>query len=337
MIAAVTPLHDAPFKGRGVWRGVDFADPEAWTYRLPPAALAELYSAMRHVRDGRREIPTLTMADFPAPCFASDASALRKEVQSGRGFVVIRGLPIDSYSDEEAAIIYWGIATYLGTPIPQNVKEEHLFSVRDEGYNFQRDYGATGIRISRTSSAIDFHTDSSAAYAGYTPDIVSLLALRTAKAGGSTGIVSAQTVHNILREERPDCLRRLYAPYYFDRRAELRPGESPTLLAPVFSCGESLAIRYFRFNLLRGHETAGAPLTQADSGPLDFLESVCRREGLAVTFQMERGDMQFVNNRFVLHSRTAFEDHAEPERRRNFLRLWMKYWDREAGGQERHA
>jgi len=55
-----------------------------------------------------------------------------------------------------------------------------------------------------------------------------------------------------------------------------------------------------------------------------------------VTFQMERGDMQFVNNRFVLHSRTAFEDHAEPERRRNFLRLWMKYCDGEPGGQ-RHA
>ena len=105
------------------------------------------------------------------------------------------------------------------------------------------------------------------------------------------------------------------------------PGESPTLLAPVFACGDSLSIRYFRFNVARGHETAGAPLTPPDSDALDFLESVCRREELAVRFPMERGDMQFVNNRFVLHSRTAFEDHAEPDRRRNFLRLWMKYRD----------
>jgi alpha-ketoglutarate-dependent taurine dioxygenase len=327
MVAAVTPMHNAPFQGPGAWRGSDFADPEAWTYRLPPAALAELDRAMLAVRDSRRETSTLTTADFPAPSFAADAAVLRKDVQSGRGFVVIRGLPIDSYSDEEAAILYWGIATYLGTPIPQNVKEEHLFSVRDEGYNFQRDYGATGVRISRTASAIDFHTDSSAAYAGYTPDIVSLLALQTAKAGGATGIVSAQTVHNILRKERPDYLDRLYAPYYFDRRAELRPGESPTLLAPVFTYGDSLAIRYFRFNLMKGYETAGVHLTRADADPLDFLESVFRREELAVTFQMERGDMQFVNNRFVLHSRTAFEDHAEPDRRRNFLRLWMRYRD----------
>jgi alpha-ketoglutarate-dependent taurine dioxygenase len=325
MVAAITPMHDAPFEGRGAWRRADFADPEAWTYRLPSAVLAELDRAMRRVRAESREIFTLTMADFAAPAFTSDAAALRRELESGRGFVVIRGLPIDDYSDEEAAILYWGIGTYLGTPIPQTVKEEHLFSVRDEGYDFQRDYGATGVRISRTASAIDFHTDSSAAYAGYTPDIVSLLALRTAKAGGSTGIVSAQTVHNILREERPDCLKRLYAPYYFDRRAELRPGQSPTLLAPVFTCGDSLSIRYFRFNLMKGHETAGAPLTQADTDAVDFLESVFRREELAVTFQMERGDMQFVNNRFVLHSRTAFEDHAESDRRRHFLRLWMRY------------
>ena len=98
-----------------------------------------------------------------------------------------------------------------------------------------------------------------------------------------------------------------------------------TLLAPLFACDRALTIRYFRFNLMRGHETAGVPLTQADSDPLDYLESVCHRDGLAVSFHMERGDMQFVNNRFVLHSRTAFEDHDEPGLRRHFLRLWMRY------------
>ena len=325
MIAAVTPMHDARFEGRGAWRGVDFAGPEEWTYRPEHSAWTELDAAMRRALEAGRPISTLTIADFHAPSFASAGAALRQDLESGRGFVVIRGMPIDRYSDQEAAILYWGIATHLGTPIPQNAKDEYLFSVRDEGYNFQRDYGAAGVRISKTASAIDFHTDSSAAYAGYTPEIVSLLGLRKAKSGGASAIVSAQTVHNILRDERPDCLRRLYDPYYFDRRAELRPGESPTLLAPVFTCGDALAIRYFRFNLLRGHETAAVPLTQADLDPLDFLESVCRREELAVNFEMEPGDMQFVNNKFVLHSRTAFEDHAEPERRRDFLRLWMKY------------
>src|SRR5262249_14319156 len=157
------------------------------------------------------------------------------------------------------------------------------------------------------------------------PDIVSLLALRAAKAGGMTALVSAQAVHNILRDEHPECLRRLYEPYYFDRRAELRPGDSPTLYAPVFSYSDALAIRFFRFNLINGHETAGVPLAPKDLEAVEALEAVCRREDLAVQFDMRRGDMQFVNNRTVLHSRTAFEDHAEPELRRHFLRLWLRY------------
>ena len=119
----VSPMHDAPLWGRGAWRRDDFAGAEAWTYRFPPAVLAELDSAMRRILAARREISTLSTADFPAPAFAEDAAALRKEVESGRGFVGMRGLPIDRYSEEEAAIVYWGIATYLAKPIPQNAKD----------------------------------------------------------------------------------------------------------------------------------------------------------------------------------------------------------------------
>jgi alpha-ketoglutarate-dependent taurine dioxygenase len=325
MIAAVTTVHDARIEGRGAWRGADFAGPDDWTCSLPAATWDEFDRALRRIEKAGQGIPALSRMDFPVPSFAPLAGSLRRELESGRGFVVIRGLPIERYSDAQAAIVYWGIATFLGAPIPQNVKEEYLFAVRDEGYNFERDYGATGVRISRTASAIDFHTDSSAAYAGYTPDIVSLLALQTAKEGGQSALVSAQTLHNILRADFPDDLRRLYRPYYFDRRAELRPGESATLEAPVFSFAGALAVRYFRFNLMRGHETAGVKLTGADLEPLARLEEICHRPDLPVTFEMERGDMQFVNNRFILHSRTAFEDHAEPARRRHLLRLWMRY------------
>ena len=38
---------------------------------------------------------------------------------------------------------------------------------------------------------------------------------------------------------------------------------------------------------------------------------------------LEPGDMQFICNYTTLHSRTAYEDHPEPERRRYLLRLWL--------------
>jgi hypothetical protein len=37
----------------------------------------------------------------------------------------------------------------------------------------------------------------------------------------------------------------------------------------------------------------------------------------------QRGDLQLVSNTFLLHSRTSYEDYAEPERKRHYLRLWL--------------
>jgi hypothetical protein len=37
----------------------------------------------------------------------------------------------------------------------------------------------------------------------------------------------------------------------------------------------------------------------------------------------EPGDMQFLHNHVIVHSRTSYDDYAEPERRRHLLRLWL--------------
>jgi alpha-ketoglutarate-dependent taurine dioxygenase len=319
-----TPVHKAPITGPGAWRRADFSGPGDWSYQLQPQTLAELDRAVKRTRTQGKNISTLTAADLPLRSFTTDAAALREEVLRRRGFVVVKGLPIGRYTEEEACLIYWGIGSFFGVTLPQNVKGDRLYSVRDEGQNISRDYGAVGVRFSKTTSGLNFHTDSAPAFRGNTPDIVCLLALQTAKSGGSTAIVSAQTLHNVILAERPDYLDRLYAAYYFDRRAELAPGESPTLLAPIFTYDGALHIRHFPFYIHKAPELTGLPLTPADTEPLAFLDCVARREELPVTFDMERGDMQFVNNTFILHSRTAYEDYPEPERRRHLVRLWLK-------------
>jgi hypothetical protein len=222
-------------------------------------------------------------------------------------------------------MIYWGLGAHLGRPIQQKVEGGLLYSVRDEGYNLERDYGSAGVRTSKTTAGFNYHTDSPSMLAGHTPDIVCLLALQTAKSGGESAIMSANTVHNAILEERPEHLDRLYAPYPMDRRAELPPGEPPTLPVPVFAYDGQLCVRYLRFYITKGAEVAGVPLTAQDTEPLDYLDEVMRRPNLAVTFGMERGDMQFVNNVFILHSRAEYKDHPEPERKRHYMRLWLKH------------
>jgi hypothetical protein len=36
-------------------------------------------------------------------------------------------------------------------------------------------------------------------------------------------------------------------------------------------------------------------------------------------------DVQLLSNHTVLHSRSAYEDHAEPEKKRHLLRLWLSF------------
>lgn len=323
-----TPPYREPITGSCVWQRDDFSDPADWSYHLTPATLAELARSIRRIRELGKDITTLTAADFEIPSFTADAARLREELEQGRGFVVIKGLPVEQYTDDEARMIYWGVGAFFGATIPQNIRGDRLYSVRDEGYNLATDYGAVGVRGSKSKSGLSFHVDSAPAFRGFTPDIVCLLALRTAKSGGASAIINAHTMHNLTVAEHPEYLERLYQHYHFDRRAELLPGEAPTLFAPVFTYDGLLRMRYVAFYILKGHEVAGVPLAPDDLAPIEFIESLMTREELVVHFEMARGEMQFLNNRFILHSRAGFEDHPEPERKRHLMRLWLKSLER---------
>jgi hypothetical protein len=313
----------SPVIDPGLWEAADFAGPEEWTLQLESATLAELDAALRRIGAAAADPQTLVREDFPLPSFTTQAAAIRRQLWRGRGFVVLRGLPADRYNDEEMRTLYWGICTHLGVIVPQTVRGDRLYSVRDEGYDMARDYGTAGVRTSKTRAAIDFHTDSPARLAGHTPDVVGLLVLRPARAGGESALVSGPAVHNVILRERPDLLDRLYEPFWMDRRIELPPGEAPVVQAPVFAFRETLQVRFLRLYIEKGHEMAGMPLTEQEVAALNYLGEVARRPALTVAMDLQRGDIQLLNNIFLLHSREQYEDHPEPERKRHYVRIWL--------------
>jgi alpha-ketoglutarate-dependent taurine dioxygenase len=94
---------------------------------------------------------------------------------------------------------------------------------------------------------------------------------------------------------------------------------------PVLEFGPGgLLVRYLRYWIEAGHQKAGVPLTAEQVRALDALDAVLRRPQLRAEFDLRPGDTYFLNNRWLLHNRTAFEDHAEPERRRHLVRLWLR-------------
>src|SRR5439155_20000612 len=120
-------------------------------------------------------------------------------------------------------------------------------------------------------------------------------------------------------------LEELYRPFHVDRRGGLRPGDAATVQFPIFDWdGQRLDCRYLRYWIEAGHDKAGEPMSAGQRSALDALDEVLSDPELRIEFPLNPGEMFWINNRWLFHNRTAFEDHAEPERRRHYVRLWVQ-------------
>jgi hypothetical protein len=306
------PLVNEP----SAWIGAALrAHPETWTYTLSPSEIAEIEAAVAAVMAQGTDVADITRSTFTLPGFGQTLDALRREILDGRGFVLIRGLPVFGRPILESAIAYCGIGSYFGAMCSQNAKGHLLGHVRDLG-------GPTAavdptVRAYHTAERQMFHTDGS--------DIVGLLCLQKAKSGGLSSIVSSMAMYNRMATERPDLVRRLFAPLPFDRRGEVPVGTQPFYMMPVFTdYAGKLSVGYTRRNLNSSQRHPDAPrLTPEDVEALDLFDALANDRDLRLDMVLQPGDMQFLHNHTVLHDRTAFEDWPEPERKRHLLRLWL--------------
>jgi len=300
------------------WRSRTIDDRQAWYYPLSPRCLAALDKTIHCLREQPRPTLDLCAAALPLADCAREFQPVRSALEEGRGFVILKGPTPERYSPLEMQTCYWLIGQMLGRPIEQNVQGTLLYDVRDTGQDVR--YGA---RFSVTNAESSFHTDNS--FGAGVADYVGLLCIHTAKSGGLSQLVSGYSIHNELLTRHRDALEVLYHPLHIDRRGGLRPGEPPTVPYPVLAWdGRSLMYRYLRYWIESGHEKIGQPLSDAQRRALDLLDEVANDPSLRVEFALEPGDLYFINNRWILHNRTAFEDHAEPEQRRHLVRLWLR-------------
>jgi len=309
----MTPAPSYPLvEGPSAWIGAELArHPEQWIYTLSPAEIDEIESAVAAVRG--RNLAGLTRADFPFPKLGPVLDKLREEVLNGRGFVLIRGLPVEGRPIADSAAAYWGIGTYFGHARSQNAMGHLLGHVRDLGL-------ATtdpNVRTYQTTERQHFHTDSC--------DIVALLCLKTAREGGLSSIVSSMAMYNAMARRRPDLLKRLFEPFATDRRGEVPVGEKPYFDMPVYNAHEGYVSAIYSGTYIRSAQRfAEVPrLSAADIEALEMFDDLANDKELRLDMELRPGDMQFLHNHTCLHDRTAFVDWPEPERKRHLLRLWL--------------
>lgn len=299
--------------GPAAWYGPDMAARRDWILTLSPDDVAEIEGAMRPLVARRADIAVLAREDFPLPRLAPRLAAMLADLMDGRGFALIRGLDVAGWSMREAATAFFGLGRHLGRACSQNGKGHVLGHVRDLGLASTD----PAVRIYQTSERQTYHTDSC--------DVVGLLCLRTAKAGGLSALVSSVTIFNEMRRRRPDLLRLLLQPLATDRRGEVAPGQKPYFMIPVFNWHQGhLSAIYQRQYIDSAQRFPEAPrLTPDMVAALDLFDDLANDPGLNFHMALEPGDMQFVFNHTLLHDRTAFEDWPEADRRRHLLRLWL--------------
>ena len=300
--------------GAAAWYGPEIAKRSDWQMPLSAAEVAEVETATRALVARDADIAVLKPQDFPLPTLGAKLrSRVDDEVLNGRGFLLLRGLPVERWSMREAATAFFGLGAHLGSARSQNGKGHVLGHVQDLGL----DVNDPNVRIYQTHERQTYHTDSC--------DIVGLLCLKTAKSGGLSALVSSTTIFNEMRRRRPDLLKLLFQPIATDRRGEVPEGQKPFFEIPVFNWHQGyLTAIYQRQYIDSAQRFPEAPRhTPELVEALDMFDQLANDPALNTFMEFRPGDVQLVHNHTMLHDRTGFEDWPEPERRRHLLRLWL--------------
>ncbi|MEP7244860.1 MAG: TauD/TfdA family dioxygenase [Gammaproteobacteria bacterium] len=290
-------------RGASVWRGED-QQSQDWLVQLSEQDCLELIRSAEALRG--RPLDGIERAEFPVPRVAAKLARISEVLERGSGFVMLRGLPAASVPEDVLQIIYWGIGTHLGVGVSQSAAGDRLGHVFDRGASKDGRYYTRG-------GPLVFHMDP--------VDVVGLLCLRAARSGGASRIVSIGELHNLIQAERPDLLEVLYHGFHNSRRGH---GEAtPSARVPVFAQGGYGVECYLLPVTIEQATEEGCPLTSLEHEALAFVEEVASRPGVFLDMDFQVGDIQFLSNRTILHSRTDYVDFPEAERKRHLWRLWL--------------
>jgi hypothetical protein len=300
-----------PIETPAAWRAADVGD--RWLRVLTAAETGALAAMLDAVRAAGKPMLELTRNDVPLGAFAPVVAELNDALENGIGFMTLRGVPSDRFDADGNRLLFWALGTHLGVARPQGKASQLMADVQAAGGT----YRAVGGRGYNTNAELDYHTDGT--------DVVGLFCLRTARSGGLSRVASSVAIHNEILRRDPGLAERLFQPFPHNRQSEEAPDETPWYMAPVYSlAGGRFASRYIRNHIRSGQARDDTPrLTALDHRALDIIQELAETDEFRFDMVLRPGDMQFVNNHVVIHSRTQFEDYDEPDRKRHLLRLWL--------------
>lgn len=310
-----TTVDLSPISGPSAWRGDELADSTEWIHQLSDAERDELEAVGRRFVADDPDLRAVTAADYPLDACAGLIEECAQQMDAGRGFILIRGLRTEDYGDTVAGAIFYLMGLHLGSPMPQNQYGDVLDHVIATSNKTMDDPTALPSRV---RDRLPFHSDSS--------DVVALMCLRGARAGGASSLVSGTTIYNEILRRRPDLAPLLFEPWHWDWRRQDPDAPANTYQSPICSYVDGVFSTYAGAQMIfTAQEYPEVPrLTEAQIEVLNLFDEIAQEPGLPLDMDFQPGDVQWLLNYAALHSRTEYDDYPEPERRRHLLRLWLR-------------
>lgn len=292
------------------WVGLDMTrNADDFILKLTSSDIAELETALAFFKGLALGGDHVTRENFPLPALAERLAQVSRDIHSGRGFALVRGLDPKKYPVEDLTLLFLGIQSHIAdTQGRQDKKGNMLVHIVADSSTEQK-----AQHHRHSTAAITFHTEE----AGH---LVSWQTRNTAASGGKCIIASGHTIYNVLAATRPDMIRLLARsdwPFAFPR-FHCRP--------ILFHHDGNVIINFGRTPL-----TGSAAHPRSDSLPklsarqleaLDSIEAIAKATQLEIATQA--GDMHFINNLTVLHRREGFVDGSDPTQKRHLVRMLLR-------------
>jgi hypothetical protein len=143
--------------GPAAWYGPEISKSTEWLMPLSAAEVAEVEQITTALAARGADIAAITAQGFALPTLGPKLrQRVENEVLNGRGFLLLRGLPVERWTMREAATAFYGLGAHLGNARSQNGKGHVLGHVKDLGLASND----PNVRIYQTHERQTFHTDS---------------------------------------------------------------------------------------------------------------------------------------------------------------------------------
>lgn len=301
------------FDTSAAWNPDQLREKKDWVFEVESVAASHVAKNIKNVFNPNKHFFDYDREEFDLEPILENIFIAAKKAYFGYGISLVKGLPRDLLNEKEFKLLIWALGLHLGVARPQGVASQYISEVKAIGMDYRSNAG----RGYNSNAKLDFHTDGC--------DIVGLACYNKAKQGGQSLIASSVTAWEKLFFERPDLAEVAKGNFYFSHNEEQIPGESPVYVQPLFDIADGYLFGKWNWNRVRtAQKLENIPiLTPIQIECINYLEEILRRPDVLFSTWFEPGDLQFINNHVILHSRTSFKDFDEQYRKRLLIRIWI--------------